>query len=248
MANPHPFARTLDNISERIASKVVHFNPKEGLITYQTGAEERYSAVVSLKTWGEISTPALLQEIEALPSKLVILQLFKGMTQLEGTGFLKYQQGQSQLLRRNTVGNAEFEKALEILQTKEGSLYTYQLSIFACAASLSQLEESITDIKKIFRQYGFVPLVETLGIEWLWRSQFPGIDHFIKPTHPLSNNLAHLLSFHREPTGLKSCDWGSGAIRLFKTPTGERLCATAAYPRTKRSPGAQFNRSARRIW
>jgi type IV secretion/conjugal transfer VirB4 family ATPase len=217
---PTPIRLHSDNISERIASHIVHFNPKEGLITYQTGAQEQYSAVVSLKTWGEISTPALLQEIEALPSKLVILQLFKGMTQLEGTGFLKYQQGQSQLLRRNLVGNAEFEKAIEILQTKEGSLYTYQLSIFAFATSSTQLAESITDIKKIFRQYGFVPLVETLGIEWLWRSQFPGIDHFIKPTHPLSNNLAHLLSFHREPVGLKSCDWGEGAIRLFKTPTG----------------------------
>jgi len=209
-----------DNISERIASQVVHFNPKAGHISYQAGTQQHYSAVVSLKTWGEISTPALLQEIEALPFKLVILQLFKGMTQLEGSGFLKYQQGQSQLLRRNLVGNAEFEKALEILQTKEGSLYTYQLSIFVFAASVTQLDENITDIKKIFRQYGFVPLVETLGIEWLWRSQFPGIDHFIKPTHPLSPNLAHLLSFHREPTGLKSCDWGVGPIRLFKTPTG----------------------------
>ncbi len=206
-----------DHLSERLVYHSVQFDKKSGVIQY--GVEKQFAAIVSLKCWGEISSAELLREIQTLPSKLVIMKICKGYSKLKAITYLKYQRKQSQLLFENRETDAEFENAIDMINAKEVSLYDFQLSVFIFA-NKTDLEKRLSDVKRIFRSYGCAPIVETMGAEWIWRSQFPGLDHFLRPSHPLSHNLAYLMSFDKEPVGLARCDWGDGPLRLFRTPTG----------------------------
>jgi len=215
-----PIGSYRDHLSERLVSNVVHFDPIQGRITYQSGSQKHYAAIVSLKNWGEVSSADLLREIQSIPGNLRILQLCQGYSKFEGNAYLKYQRGQSQLLFKNANTDAEFVQAIDLVNAKESNLYTYQLSIFFQCKTEADLEQKLSEVKKSFRHFGFTPIVETMATEWLWRNQFPGLDHRVRPSHPMSHNLAYMMSFDREPTGLSRCDWGDGPLRLFKTPTG----------------------------
>jgi type IV secretion/conjugal transfer VirB4 family ATPase len=213
-------------LSERLVSNSVHFNKNKGLITYQNGSKKQFSAAISLKYWGEVSSQDILKEIQAIPGKLVIFQSCKGFGSLQAKLKLEYQKGQAQVIPKlfSAKGNesiaAEFDSALQILETKESSLYDYQLTIFLFSEDESSLEPLLNQVKKILRHYGIAPIQETFAIEWLWRTQFPGLDAFVRPTRCMSHNLAYFIPFDKEPNGLEKCDWGEGPIRLLKTSTG----------------------------
>lgn len=209
-----------DHISERLVANTVHFDNSLGKITYQNGENKNFEAIISLKTWGEMSTASLLRDILAIHGNIRVLQLCKGYSKLEGNAYLKYQKDQSQLLFKNANTHSEFESAIELINNREANLYTYQLSIFFQCKSAADLEDKLSEAKKCFRHYGFTPIIETMATEWIWRNQFPGLDHYVRPSHPMSHNLAHMMSFDREPVGLPRSDWGEGPIRLFKTVTG----------------------------
>ncbi len=215
----NPVRTYKDHLSEHLVSNVLHFDNSNGWITYQNGSVKKFSATISLKTWGEVSSAALLKDILAIPGNIRILQLCKGYSKFEGNAYLKYQRDQSQLLFKNATTDSEFENAVDLVNNRESNLYTYQLSIFFQSSSITDLEEKLSEAKKCFRHYGFTPIIETMATEWLWRNQFPGLDHFVRPSHPMSHNLAHMMSFDREPVGLSRSDWGEGPIRLFKTAT-----------------------------
>lgn len=215
---PSVTASYIDHLSERLVSNSVHFDKSRGIIEY--GTKEQYSSIISLKCWGEVSSSELLKEIQTLPCKLVILKVCQGYSKLKALTHLKYQRKQSQLLFENRETDAEFENAIDMINAKENSLYNFQLSILVFENQASALEKRVSDVKRIFRSYGCAPIVETMAAEWIWRTQFPGLDHFVRASHPLSHNLAYLMSFEKEPKGLPRCDWGDGPLRLFRTPSG----------------------------
>jgi len=206
-------------ISERLTSSSVVFE-EGGTITYVNGEDKQYSGVVSLKIWGEASSQELLKEIESLPGKLVISQLYEAFTPTEAKRFLDIHETQSLLRFSRDKVSAEFKTMRELILNKEASLYTYQISIFVFGEDKASLDQRLDEVRRIFWHYGVVPIIESSAVEWLWRSQFPGIDFMIKFTYPASYNLAYLLSFGKEATGLTKSDWGEGPIRFFKTPSG----------------------------
>jgi len=215
-----PIASHSHNISEVLTSKALSFNPSSGVITYQEGDHKSYEAVVSLKTWGEESTSHLLREILSLPGRITVLHMAQGCGKIKATATLQHQYKQAQMQVWNERSHLEFEEAIRLVEGGDATYYNYQLSIFVHGKNQGELDSLIGEVKRLFRDYGIAPVVDTGAAEWLWRCQFPGFEQPVRVTHPLSSNLASLITLERESEGLPSCDWGEGALRLFKTPSG----------------------------
>lgn len=215
-----PISSHSQNISERLTAKSLAFNSTTGRIAYQEGFHKSYEAVISLKTWGEESSSHLLREILSLPARMTILHMAQGYGKIKATATLQHRYKQALMQVWNQRAHLEFEEAVRSVEGGDAAYYGYQLSIFVHAASQEELTNLTGEVKRIFRDYGIAPVVDTGAAEWLWRCQFPGFEQPVRTTHPLSINLASLVTFERESEGLPQCDWGEGALRLFKTPSG----------------------------
>lgn len=216
----HPIAPFNDHLSERLTSSMVQYCPKSGEIVYQDGQDKVYEAVISLKSWGEESPPHILREVLSLPGCITVLHMGQGHKRISSKATLEHRLRQSNMVFGTQKTRDEFNSAMELVQSGESSYYTYQLCLFISGKSSQEVQYLLSEIKRIFRSYGISPVSETGAAEWLWRCQFPGYKTMVRATHPLSHNLAYLIPFESDAEGLPKCDWGKGALRLFKTPSG----------------------------
>ncbi|HQY22521.1 MAG TPA: hypothetical protein PLV31_06390 [Gammaproteobacteria bacterium] len=182
--------------------------------------ETQFAKIISLSKWDKVVSSEMLKEIQALSGKLEILQIFKGYGKIKSLMKLNYQRKQKQLPFQNTYIEDEYRLAVEEVEAGRSSLYDYQLSVIVFAEDLKQLEALESQVKRIMMGYGITPATERLAKEEVYKSQFPGMDKMIRPTHPLSCNLSYLFNFDSEPSGLEKCDWGEGPLRPFKTVSG----------------------------
>ncbi|HQW57693.1 MAG TPA: hypothetical protein PK583_01905 [Gammaproteobacteria bacterium] len=201
-----------DALSHRIT-----FVKNSDLIKYD---ENQLAKIISLSKWDKVVSSEMLKEIQSLPGKLEILQLFKGYGKIKSLIKLNYQRKQKQLPFQNTYIEDEYRLAVEEVEAKRSSLYDYQLSVIVFAEDLKQLEVLESQVKRIMMGYGITPSTERQAKEEIYKSQFPGMDKMVRPTHPLSCNLSYLFNFDSEPSGLEKCDWGDGPLRPFKTLSG----------------------------
>ncbi len=216
----HPMAPADDHLSERMTSSEVHFDSKSGEIVYHDGSDTTYEAVISLKSWGEESPPHILREVLSLSGCITIVHMGQGHKRIASKAALEHRLRQSQMVFGSQKTRDEFNAAMELVQSGESSYYTYQLCLFVRGKTQAEVKYLLGEIKRIFSSYGISPVIETSAAEWLWRCQFPGYKTMVRATHPLSHNLAYLIPFESDAEGLSKCDWGEGALRLFKTPTG----------------------------
>jgi type IV secretion system protein VirB4 len=182
--------------------------------------EKSFGKIISLNKWNNVVSAHMLKELQSLPIRMIILQMFNSAGKVKSLASLEYQRRQKQIPIPNGQVEGEYQAAMEIVQNNESSLYGYQLSILALGNTEEEVEESIGQIKRILIGYGKTPIVETDAKEWVWRCMFPGADAMVRKTNPMSKNLAYLINFESEPTGLDKCDWGNGALRYFKTVSG----------------------------
>ena len=216
----HPIAPFNDHLSERLTSSMVQFCSKSGEVVYQDGQDKIYEAVISLKSWGEESPPHILREVLSLPGCITVLHMGQGHKRIASKATLEHRLRQSNMVFGTQKTREEFNSAMELVQSGESSYYTYQLCLFVRGKTQQEVQYLLSEIKRIFRSYGISPVTETGAVEWLWRCQFPGYKTMVRATHPLSHNLAYLIPFESDAEGLPKCDWGEGALRLFKTPSG----------------------------
>jgi len=186
------------------------------LIQYQSSVGK----IVSLNKWTNVVSSEMLKEIQSLPCRLIVLQLFNTKGKIKSLASLEYQRRQKQMPFPNRHVEEDYQIAIDEIQANKSSLYDYQLSVLVLANNENEVNESVTQVKRVLVSYGKSAAVETQAKEWLWRSMFPGVDKMVRPTHPMSCNLSYLVNFEREPQGLDKCDWGNGALRYFKTVSG----------------------------
>ena len=201
------------NIADYLSNRVT-FVRDQAVIQYD---DKLLGKIISLNQWGDVANTEMLKEIQTLPGKMIVLQLFKGYGKITAAMKLKYQRSQKQLVFKNVHIEDEYSTAIEEVEAGKTSFYDYQLSILVISEDLKQLEKLESQVYKILMSYSMMPIVEKKAKEFIWRSQFPGTDRMIRSTNPLSCNLSYLIHFESEPQGLQSCDWGQGPIRSFKT-------------------------------
>ncbi len=211
------------HLSDQMVACQIGFDSQQGHIHWEDEKGKRYGAIISLNKWDKDSSPQLMKELNALKGQFIIFQQLKGYSKAKALLYLMDQKKQRNLLGDlfpNDQVTEEFEAAQELVISDQASLYGYQCSLVLISSSYEELAVLIDEARRIFKSYGVLPIQETSAIEYVWRSLFPGIESFLRQTHPLSHNVSHLLTFDHEPKGLARCDWGEGPLRLFRTSSG----------------------------
>lgn len=209
-----------NHLSERLTARTLNFDFKSGLITWGDGARTYHGAILSLNQWGDESGSGILKDLQSLKCKSVILQLLKAHPKLKAKVMLEDQKRQKLQFFKSQKCEDEFNAALELVEGEEATLLDLQTSILMIEETEPGIQKRLNEAKAIFTSYGILPVQETLAVEHIFKSLFPGPQGMVRKTHPLSYNLAHLTSFGREPQGFSKCDWGEGPIRTFKTLSG----------------------------
>jgi type IV secretion/conjugal transfer VirB4 family ATPase len=208
------------DISRHLSFSVVEFDENEGVITYIDGDERQYAAILSLNSWGDESSVNMMDSIQSLSGRMVILHNLGGIAKPLATNSMEYTKKQAQMLFANENTGFEFDEALELVKSGEASWYKYQMSIVLQGGTLHEIQMLLKDVKRIMEWYGIKPVVETTAMERIWFTQFPDNYNLVRATKPLSVNVASLIDFNYEPKGLSKCDWGQGPLRYYKTATG----------------------------
>lgn len=216
----HVVGSFTDRLSERLPACAVTFEASTGLIEYQDGPRSLYQAAISLKVWGEAADPTLMARLLALDGAVTVLQQVEGVAKPAAMTMLRHRSRQAALLFQNSFTRQEFSDAIELVDSARESLINHAFSVFVTADSEDGVEKLITDVRRVFAEFGIKPAIETAAAEWLWRCRLPGFDKFIRTCVVLGSNLAELVTFEDEPAGLERSDWGPGPIRLFKTVGG----------------------------
>ena len=204
-----------ENVADYLGTHI-RFVDKSELIEY----DHCVGKIVSLNEWSNMVSCEMLREIQLLSCRLIIIQMFETNGKTSALAKLEYQRRQKQMPLPNPHVEGEYQVAIETVQGDVASLYSYQLSILILAKTEDEVNEYVSQVKRILISYGKSPAIETSAKEWIWRCQFPCVDGMVRKTYPMSKNLAYLINFEAEPTGLDKCDWGDGAIRPFKTVSG----------------------------
>ena len=213
-----------DDIAVRLTGSDLHFDPVNGVIEYRDGPRARYCQVLTIHHWGETDGPELMHRLMSLPGRVQILQSLFGVRKERVAVELPLRAKQAAVLAFNRFKGAEFDAALELVNGDQDGLLTVQISIFLLADTREDLDQLVTDARRIVQDHGASAVIECASAEWTWRARLPGFAEeskfLLRPRSLMGENLGSLVSFQEEPAGSESSDWGDGPIRVFRTVTG----------------------------
>ena len=218
---PVIIAKHHHDIAEHITQNRIHFDSKQGVITFFNGAQTSYQAILTLNKWGEESSTLMMRELLALEGQLTFIHLVKGYPKVVALIKLEDKRRQQQLALFSAKTQEELEAAHELIEGDEASYWQYQLSVIISSDSIEELQQLTQRVQQLFTNYGVTAVREMMALEYVWRAQLPGEQTFLRPTYLLSHNLAHLMTFDRITLGMLQSDWGPGPLRYMKTVSGE---------------------------
>ena len=207
------------NIAKSICRNDLEFIHQDGYFVHHHGAFKKYGAVISLAQYGD-NISFLMRELHKLPHQMVIYHQLEGFSNSDGKKELETNQKAMASSNGTDKQLYEFKQAHDILQEELGSLWRYSQSVIVYAGSIAELEQAVRDVLYAYNNAGCNGKWENVGLEYIWRSQFPSDHIMVRPAKLLSGNLSHLFEFISEPTGTEGNAWGEGCLRLYPTVTG----------------------------
>ena len=210
------------DLAEHMALSSVEFDWKKGRIHFFDGVSRRIGVILSTQNWGDQTTSKFFRELLRIEGEITFLHLVKGVPKQKALDVLRDKERDGSGVFSPLTDNAahEVETARQILQDDAGSMHSYQFSMIIVADSEEELLPLIAEADETFSSYGAECVVETQAIEYIWRSQFPGHETFVRKSTLFSSNLSHIFTFDKEPQGTINSDWGKGPLRNFKTING----------------------------
>lgn len=213
-----------ENVGEHLVRTGVTFDHNSGLIEYQQGPAQRFGLILSVKIWGDAQSDELIHRLMSLNGTVQISALLFAQKKEKTTAFLPLRAKQAALLTFNRIKAAEFEAVTEVVQADRDGVFECQFSVLLEAEVREELDELVSQARRVFVDAGIVPVFEMTAAEWVWRARLPGfapdVKYATRPRSLLGVNVSELVTFQEEPSGLDRCDWGEGPIRPFKTVTG----------------------------
>lgn len=215
----HPFALPRENIGnvlnktrKTVANRTVI---SEGL----SYLDNSYSAMLSLKSYPEITFSGIMNQLLSLPHELVVTQSFKMRPGDKSRKALKKLKGQLEATNEHdllikSVGSAQGE--LAVGRVAYGH---HHCTIMVTKPDVPSLEYAITNIEPIFNDVGLVLVREDSGTEPAYWAQLPGNTPYIARNKTISTkNFAALAAFNNYARGKRLKNFLGDALTVLPTP------------------------------
>lgn len=213
--------KSKENVKAQISGSAVEFSLDDGFMTYVDGSEKKYSALLSLKAFGESVSSDMVDEILSMPCEMMVVHNFIGCDKQQSKAKVLSKYSDEKIFGLSKSSEEQFAIAFDEIDSGSVTLFKYQLHFQIESNSIQELNNLVKHVKQRFAETEGSQLIqETHAIDKLWYSMFPSCQSMIRAFEPFSSNVATLLQFHNEYQGNLSSDWGRGPVRMLKTMTG----------------------------
>ena len=210
-----------DNISNNITVDNVSFN-KDGIIEYTSGDVKRYAAAVSFKISPDYLDEDFFNSILTIQCEMICMNGFNILKSSDIEALIRQ--------HKSTITDETEESTLEQLNEAQSSmdenitgvqtLVDYYPLFILFGKSIDDLNQNISEFKKISSSFGISPVVEVFASRVSFFSQLPGFNIFPRSFKMLSKTAAVSIPLSSLPTGVKDSDWGPGPLVIFPTAQG----------------------------
>ncbi len=225
------------DLSVMLSQAYIDFDYKSGLLTYEDGRGKIFEKIMMVKFWPESDSPLFIEELLKLDGELLIQHFVEGKEPHKALNHLSIGKGLSMSTRGTGSVAGEFDYVTDEVKNENFTIVFHQMAIFLKADTEDKLDDLCSQARKILMAYGMSPTIEQDAIRFVWLSQFPGFEKFLRRRTFMSSNIANFMHFVKYSTGLLESDWGKGPIRQFKTVSGNSYAFQFHVSESKESTG-----------
>jgi type IV secretion system protein VirB4 len=197
----------------------IGFDVTSGRIIHQYAGRRWIGAILRIRDWGRSDSSALFAAALRLETRVELWMQGEPM----GAGRATVGLTADRNIRRFGGGGEivqDFADALDAVSSGDESYVLAQAYLVIYASDEERLDHFIQYLTRYGREIGHVPMTETRYTRAVWCTRLPGSWRLTRPRRISNKNIAALMPWVAEPTGLDRCDWGPGPLRYFKTAGG----------------------------
>ena len=204
--------------SEMLAGANVLFPEGKKYMVFES-SKDRYAAWIGIKAYEGDSTEKVIEELLHQKAEFTIYQNWRTM----GLGAINRMLADKErmtksFMRSGIVAMAEIEEATTKVEAGDITFCRYVLGIQVFGNSPAELEANVGKLEAIIEHHSYRTIRETAGIELLFWSALPGMDHLAVRRRDITNdNVADFVSFSTIGEGWNSCSWGDTYVTKFLT-------------------------------
>ncbi|MCL2330934.1 MAG: hypothetical protein FWC61_00095 [Proteobacteria bacterium] len=214
-------ARADESMSSFVTVDSVAFG-RGGIVRYQSGADQKFAAIMSFKTSPDFLDEEFFDGISAIQTEVITMNAFKilGASGVESV----IRQKKSTIGDQGAeIAEQQIESAVaamdENISGNQGMVNYYPMFV-VFGDTVADLEKYVDDFKRISAGFGIAPVVENFAAKVSWFAMLPGYDAFPRSFKLLSRTAAVSIPMSSVPVGVPNSDWGPGPIVVFPTAQG----------------------------
>ncbi len=184
-------------------------------------AEDQFGAMLSIKHYSPHSSAGYLDDLLKVPFELISTHSFLSIEKNKALELIN-----TQVKRLHSTDDAAHSQIAELDQAKDdlasGRLsYGYHHNtILVLGKSISELEDKVTLVTKLYQDKRLSVVRETLNLENAFWAQIPGNAKKIKRSAPISSlNFSSFCSLHNYYSGYLDQNHLGSALMLAETPS-----------------------------
>ena len=209
------------NIADMVTVDNVEFI-KNGVIKYTSGDKEYYAAALSFKTAPDYMDEEFYNSISTIQCEMICMNGFHILKSASVDYLIK--QHKSTMTDENESSTleqiSEAQYSMDENITDNQTLVDYYPLFIIFGYNLDELNQNISEFKKISASFGVAPIVENFAAKVSFFSQIPGFDIFPRIFEMLSRTAAISIPLSTMPRGVENSDWGPGPLVVFPTAQG----------------------------
>lgn len=227
------FARILSPVTKPIIKKcnnsisdVVSVDNVEfldnGIIKYYSGDEAYYAATVSFKTAPDYMDEEFFNTVSTIQCEMIAMNGFHILRSNDISSLIR--QHKSTITDENEESTlkqiVEAQSSMDENITGSQTLIDYYPLFILFGYNIDDLNQNISEFKKICASFGVAPVVENFASKVSFFAQIPGFDVFPRIFKMLSKTAATSIPLSTMPRGVENSDWGPGPLVVFPTAQG----------------------------
>jgi type IV secretion system protein VirB4 len=195
-----------------------------GVFRYSSGAQQKFGAYLSFKTSPDFMDEDFFDEVSTIQAEMINMSVASVMSSgaIEST-VRKTKSTTDSTDEASAIVESQIQDAVIAMNENVSgtqNMINYYPSFAIFADSKSELEEHISQFKKISAGFGVSPVVEDFAAKVAFFAMIPGVDVFPRSFKMLSRTAAVATPMSYVPMGIDNSDWGPGPIVVFPTAQG----------------------------
>ncbi|MBQ7303833.1 MAG: hypothetical protein IJW75_02810, partial [Alphaproteobacteria bacterium] len=225
ISKPQPKVRHSQNaeLKEMLTADHIHFTQEKGIIRFFSGEKELYEISMGIRTTGDYMDESMIMSLLSIDCELVMMHNIRPIFKPQARLMLMQQQRMAAITSFSSEILDQYSQALATIEDSDANHQTlteYALSIILRGRNEEELEFGESEVQRICRSFGVTPVREGWATQATFFSQFPTYDTYPRTYRYLSRVVAMAVCFDKPSEGFSGCDWGPGAISVFKTMSG----------------------------